>query len=280
MVIYGKPIAQKIYQKIIPHLRKLQEKKIKPTLMIILIGNNPRSIAYVTHKLEKGKKIGLNVFVDKRNEEITEEQLITLIKNYNHDPKINGIVVQLPLLNNLDQEKIIKTITRSKDVDGFLVDSPFTSPIAKATIAILQEVHRLEEKGQLFTNWLRKKQIVVIGRGITGGKPIYQYLIGLKNNVTQINSQTKNPNLIIKKADIIISCIGKKGIITKKNIKKGVILISTGLHLEKGKLKGDYEEEEIKSLASFYTPTPEGIGPVNVACLLENVIQACEKENE
>lgn len=197
-----------------------------------------------------------------------------------------------------------------KDIDAFRKDSSFPMPIVCAVLTILENVYekgvaRLEGfptartevvaericEGALaggkvgtgprqttFNSWLKKKSIVIIGKGATGGRPIIKTFrkMGIEPNV--IDSKTKNPEDIKKNADIIISAVGKLDVVKKEEIKKGVILLSIGLHKEKdGKLHGDYEEEEIKDIAGFYTPTPGGVGPVNVACLLENLIKASAK---
>ncbi len=270
MILKGQPIADSIYQKLIPFISALGKKDITPTLQIILIGNNPRSVSYVNQKKINGNRIGVNVFIDKKDEDITEEQLKTIIKNYNADSSIHGLIVQLPLPSQINENQIIQSVTSSKDVDGFLSNSPFINPLAKAVLTLLKK--NLDR----FDN----KKICVIGKGKTGGAPIYRELKKMTESVVQIDRATKDPDKIIQSSDIVISCVGKRRVVNSKNCKKGATLISAGLHSENGKLKGDYDEEEIKNIASYYTPTPGGIGPVNVACLLENTVLACENQNK
>lgn len=281
MLINGKLIAQTIYQKLVPRLSRLKKRDINPSLAIILVGSDPASVAYVAKKKEKGEKIGITVYIDHQPSAITENQLITIIDNYNYDPNISGIIIQLPLPKHISGEKVTQKVLPQKDVDGFVQNSRFTNPIVKAVYYLLgfiifQKINN-QINSEVIKKWLQNKQIVVIGKGKTGGKPIFQELAKITNKIVQIDSQTDNPDKIIKQGNIIISCVGKKNILNRSNLKKGVILINVGLHKENNHLVGDYDETEIKNCASFYTPTPSGIGPVNVACLLENVIQACEK---
>lgn len=288
MVIYGKPIAKDIYKRVKPIILSLIAKNIIPTLAIILVGDDLPSKVYVGRKKKMGEELGINVFVDQKSKHIKEEQLLTIIENYNNDPNIHGIIVQLPLPHRLSEEKIINTIAKEKDVDGFLENSAFSNPLAMAVEYVLKTVVTDECKNKPYClplrEWLKDKKIVVVGKGKSAGEPIYNRLARLaarqakmSNNIVQLSRSSENPQEAIKGSDIVISCVGKKNIITSKNLKKGAILIGVGLHSENGKLSGDYNESEIKNIAAYYTPTPEGMGPVNVASLLENVVEAALK---
>jgi len=153
-------------------------------------------------------------------------------------------------------------------------------PLATAVLKILEKIHSSTPgvEPRNFINWLKSKKIVIIGKGETGGGPIIKMLKKINIEFKVIDSKTKTPEKFTKTADIVISAVGKPNILTAKMVKKGVILISVGLYRGKDKnLHGDYTEEKIKNIASFYTPTPGGVGPVNVICLLENLIQATRK---
>lgn len=264
MIIYGKPIADTIYQKLEPLIKNLKKNNITPTLTVILVGNNPQSTSYVSQKKKSGEAIGINVYVNQQKEDITEEQLKTIVSQYNSDPNIHGIIIQLPLPQKLNEIDTVSLVDPSKDVDGFLANSVFTNPLAKAVLEVLKR----------YVDRFNNKKICVIGKGKTGGAPIYRELQKLTSSIVQIDTKTSNPDKIIYASDIVISCTGKKRMVNGKNCKKGAVLISCGLHVEGDKLKGDYEEDEIKDIASYYTPTPAGIGPVNVASLLENVVKS------
>lgn len=264
MIIYGQPLAESIYQQFTPAIQNLRQRNIIPTLRIILVGNNRQSISYVNSKKINGEKTGIRVLVDKSEEDISEFELYKLINTYNHDESVNGIIIQLPLPENLNESNIINYVSYKKDVDGFLSNSSFINPLARAVLEVL---NRTVDK-------LINKRICVIGKGRTGGAPIYRELQKISSSINQIDRSTKNADEIIKSSDVVISCAGKKGVINRNNCKKGTILINCGLHEEDGKLKGDYDEEEIKDIAFAYTPTPGGIGPVNVAFLLDNTVKA------
>lgn len=287
MRIDGKEIAQKILQNL--------SFKVIPHLVIILIGDNPAWKAYVRQKELKAKEIGAKTTTLNLALNASTEELLKTIEQLNNDSNVHGIIVQRPLPTHLEQEKISLAITPQKDIDGFHPNSKFEMPLAVAVLKILEEIFQLQRlhlregvtltQGVTLTTWLKTKKIVIIGKGETGGGPIIQKLrkLGIKPEI--IDSKTPNPQLLTKTADIIISCVGKPNVIQPENIKKdlpagrqGVILISVGLYREEdGKLHGDYDEEEIKDIAAFYTPTPGGVGPVNIACLLENLVKATEK---
>lgn len=262
MKIDGKQIAQKILDDL---KIKIQKLNIKPNLAIVLVGQDPASVAYVNQKKIKAELIGAKTTIESLPSGISQSDLLSTIQQYNNNNNIHGIIVQQPLPPQINIEKITQAIDPEKDVDGFHKNSEFSPPIAAAVLEILKETN------------LKSKNIVLIGKGETGGKLIIHAIRKMGINPTVIDSKTENPEDLIKTADIIISAVGKSNVITADMIKKGVILISIGMHKEKdGKLHGDYEEEKIKDIASFYTPTPGGVGPVNVAMLLKNLVRAAQ----
>ncbi len=270
MVLYGKPIAEKIYKKLQKDLSLFRKNNLTPTLAIIVIGNNPVSEKYVLSKKRSAEKIGICPDIIRVSDGKTKQDIKTIVDTYNKDPRYHGIIIQLPV-EKFTNIELAQLIVPQKDVDGFLENSVFTPPIVKTVMAILQKVFSIIQKGDNFNFWLSKKNVVVAGKGFTGGGPIIKKLQKY-TKVYTVDRTTINPEDITKKADIIISCVGKKDIIKKENIKKGVVLIGIGIYKENGIMKGDYNEEEVKNIASFYTPTPKGTGPVTVACLLENVV--------
>lgn len=262
MLINGKEIAQKILDELKLEIQKLDK---VPHLAIILIGNDPASKAYVNQKKIKAEAVGIKTTIFNLESRIQNSELLALINKSNDDNLIHGIIVQQPLPLHLSLKSITNAIDPKKDVDGFHPESKFEPPISLAVFAILQSLNVSFER----------KNIVVIGKGETGGQPVIQAFKKLGINLTIIDSETKNPETLTKTADIIISAVGKPQVIKPNMIKKGVVLISIGLHKGlDGKLHGDYEESEIKNIASFYTPTPGGVGPVNVAMLLKNLVKA------
>lgn len=278
MRIDGKQIADEILNELKQKIEKLKEKKIFPKLAIILVGKDPASVAYVARKEIKAKEIGIQTIIKRFSSKISQKKLLATIQQFNNDNNIHGIIVQQPLPKQINTPLIINAVSANKDIDGFLPNSKFKMPIAMAVLKILEVVCSYTPRVQLqFTDWLKSKAIVVIGKGETGGKPTINLLKKLGIEPQVIDSKTKNHKLLTKTADILISAVGKQNIITKDMLKKGVILISVGLSKgTDGKMHGDYEESEIKNIASFYTPTPGGVGPINISMLLKNLLTACE----
>lgn len=260
MRIDGKQIANIILEDL---KSKVQKLSVKPHLAIILIGNDSASKAYVKQKILTAEKIEIKTSLFQYPSSVSMKDLFEHLNDLNHLSTVHGIIVQQPLPPHLNLENITNAIDPKKDVDGFHAQSKFQPPISLAVLKILKFVP--------FEN----KKIVVIGKGETGGKPIIKTFKEMGINPIVIDSKTENPENLTKNADIIISAVGKPNIIKPDVIKKGVILISIGLHKgSDGKLRGDYEEDKIKNIASFYTPTPGGVGPVNVAILLKNLVYA------
>lgn len=268
MIIDGRQIAQNILDTLKPQVLNLKSKGITPHLSIILIGENASSESYIKQKKLKGEEIGVEIEVHKFDE-ISEEKLLEIIKDLNNKKEIHGIIVQRPMPPQINKQAISESILREKDVDGFAPNSPFDAPVALAVLKILEEIG-------IGKNDLIDKRITIIGKGETAGGPIIKLFSKLEIPFQTINSQTENPDEIINISDIVISAVGKEGIIRKDNIKENAILIGVGMFSKNGKLKSDYEVEEIEGKSSFYTPTPGGVGPVNVAFLMSNLIKAAE----
>lgn len=290
MIIGGKSIANEILEDLKIRVEKLKEKEIIPTLAIILVGEDIQSISYVEQKELKAAKIGVNVDVFNLDTKISESELIRKVNELNENSSVHGIIIQRPVAN-IPSEKLDTAVIPQKDVDGFNPKSKFNNPLGEAVISILEEVFELRSKviiidpkqspnRNLFHSWLQSNSIAVVGKGITGGLPVIKTL--RKNNYyldeeNIIDSKTKNKTEILKEADIIISAVGKSNTIKPEMIKKGAVLISIGLSKgSDGKLHGDYNEKDIGDIASFYTPTPGGVGPVNVASLLSNLVESAE----
>jgi methylenetetrahydrofolate dehydrogenase (NADP+) / methenyltetrahydrofolate cyclohydrolase len=299
MKIDGKKIAKNILDELKKQVEKLKKKNTTPHLAIILVGDNSASITYVNQKKIKAEQIGANTTIIRSPNDVSESELIKIVKQFNQNKTIHGIIVQQPLPQNINTETITQTIDPKKDVDGFNQQSKFAMPISLAILEVLRNIYNTEgvakeeglptartvkehwREGLLLTgprDWLESKQIAIIGKGETGGKPIIQALQELKIKPKVIDSKTLNPELITKTADIIISAVGKTNIIRPEMIKKNVILIGVGQHKENGEIIGDYDEEKIKDIASFYTPTPGGVGPIDVTMLLKNLITSAEDQ--
>ena len=277
MLINGKLIAANILNKLKNRVLKLKEQGITPTMAVILIGDVRSSAAYVRQKELKAKEIGAEVKIFRFDETVTNAGIENLIKKLDADLNIHGIILQRPAPKSLRIEKLEELITPQKEIDGFGKHTLYTVPVAAAVFEILGEIFGNLNETESFSDWLASKKIVVLGKGETAGQPIIDYFRAREIEPIIIDSKTENKNAMLKNADIIVSAVGKRGIITSLDLKNGVILIGIGLSADdEGKTKGDYNDTEVEQIASFYTPTPGGVGPVNVALLLENLIEASE----
>jgi methylenetetrahydrofolate dehydrogenase (NADP+) / methenyltetrahydrofolate cyclohydrolase len=283
MKIDGKRLAEDILSAL---EQKIKTSHITPTLAVLQIGDDPASVAYIRQKQKAADRIGANIVISKQGTGISVNELQELTKKFTIDPTVHGLIIQRPIPHILHD--VARTVSPEKDIDGFLPHSPYAAPVALAVSEILQEIYisihnSSQNKNENFTfqienfeKWLQSKQICIIGRGETAGKPIADYFTKLDCTTSVISSQTHNPEEILKQADIIISCVGKARIIKNDYIKPGVILLSVGIWRDElGKLHGDYDEDEILDTALYYTPTPGGVGPINVACLMQNLVKAC-----
>ena len=279
-MVSGKAIADEIMTKLTESVSAIKKHTVTPTLAVILVGNDPGSVSYIRQKQKAAERIGARMILEQFPETVSPEKLEGAISHYNNDKEVHGLIVQRPIPTfEGEVGDILHDISPGKDVDGFVPHSPFEVPVAEAVIIILEHIHkRLKDAGLIkidFKAWLNVQSIAVVGRGETAGKPIASTLKQYDCATSIIHSKTPNPDKILKGATIIISCVGKEHLITKKHISKGVILLSVGLTRGKdNKMHGDYDEENIKDTASFYTPTPGGVGPVNIACLMGNLVDA------
>lgn len=244
MRIDGRAIADKI-------LANLAGASGTPTLAVIQVGNDEASTTYINQKKKAAERIGAHLIHKQYPNNVTAQELKRTIERFNNDSSVHGLILQRPV----SHVSLYKYIDRKKDVDGFLPNSLYTPPVAAAVLTILKEIHE------------KPRNCVVVGRGETAGKPIADVLRKNGWKVTVVHSQTENPSEVIKKAHIVISCVGKAKVITKNMVHKDTILIGVG--------RGDYDEDEIKDTVAYYTPTPGGVGPVNVACLMQNLVKAC-----
>ncbi|HEV2339300.1 MAG TPA: bifunctional 5,10-methylenetetrahydrofolate dehydrogenase/5,10-methenyltetrahydrofolate cyclohydrolase [Patescibacteria group bacterium] len=280
MIIDGRTIANSILENLSQRIRKLQKNYgIEPHLVVIRVGEDPAITSYIAQKEKMAKKIGAIVSVYNFPSNVTEDELKACLDFLQTKTNIHGTILQLPLPPHLDGKKLLLEIRAEKDVDGFRPNSQFPVPIAQAVIKCLKipYVKVAEKTEQIFDEWLKSKTVIVIGKGKTGGQPVIDALQKKGIHPMIIDTRTEHPEVILKQADIIISAVGKEHVITKNILKKDVILIGIGIHMtDEGKFAGDYNETEIKDIASWYTPVPGGVGPVNVACLMENLVIATE----
>lgn len=278
MKLDGKTIASGILEHLKERVEALKKKNITPTMAIILMGDNEASKIYVRQKGLKAEEIGAKVEVFPTSSETTNEELIKLVKKLDKNPRIHGVIIQRPAGPEIDVNKLTELISGIKEIDGFGSHSKYPVPVAQASLILIQNAFDKSKNKGSFSDWLKEQKIAVIGKGETAGKPIIDLLIKQSANPGVIDSKTRDKEKILKEADIIITAVGKT-ILSSEQVKKGVILIGIGIYTDQnGKLKGDYDNKDAEEIASFYSPTPGGVGPINVACLLENLVKAAENQ--
>ncbi len=279
MKVSGKVVADAIAKKL---QKKVEKLKIKPTLAIILAGDNPASRIYVSNKIKKAAAVGIK----HKLLEFSKDQFdncLSAIQKLNEDNKIHGIIVQYPTYQGWDFDNLISKIDPKKDVDGFLENSPYNGATALAVWEMLTAFAFLE-KFKETEKFLRNKKIVILGQGKTAGKPIKELLEERGFKVSTIDIDTPNPTPKIQSADIVISATGQKNIINSTNVKKGAYVIGVGVGREivdgKPRIYGDVQEEEISKIAKLYCPTIGGIGPLTIVSLLENVVESAKRSTK
>lgn len=275
----GKALAAKIRGELKKETEKLAERGIVPKLAVILVGDNPASKIYVRNKSKACVESGVEYEEVLLGEETSMEELLSIIDNLNNRKDINGILLQSPIPNGLDINKAFERIDYTKDVDGFNpinvgklligVDT-FISCTPYGIIRMLKE----------YNIAIEGKNAVVIGRSNIVGKPMAQCLLNENATVTICHSKTKNIAEITKKADILISAVGKLNMVTADMVKEGAVIVDVGMNRKPdGKLAGDVDFENVKEKASYITPVPGGVGPMTIAMLMTNVVKACKAQN-
>jgi len=282
-IIDGKMISNLIKEEIKLEVEKIIKKGDRPPhLAAILVGNDGASLTYVGSKVRSCKQVGFDSTLVKLPAEISQKDLLNKIHELNNDDKIDGFIVQLPLPNHIDEEKVLMTVNPNKDVDGFhpsnfgkmALNMESFIPATPYGIIELLKRYKINTSG---------KNTVVIGRSNIVGRPI-SILLSRKGNpgdstVTLVHSRTKNLESFTKNADIIVSALGVPDFLKSEMVKKGVIIIDVGITRVKDDssskgyvIKGDVDFESVKEKASFMTPVPGGVGPMTIAMLLKNTL--------
>ncbi|MFC7320836.1 bifunctional methylenetetrahydrofolate dehydrogenase/methenyltetrahydrofolate cyclohydrolase FolD [Halobacillus campisalis] len=274
-VIYGKQLAETIRQEMKEEVAQLSEQGIHPKLVVIIVGEDPASQSYVKGKQRASEKIGMNSDLLELSADTSEEKLLEIIKELNEDKSVHGILVQLPLPEQIDDQKVIEAIDPSKDVDGFHPSNVGRLMTGQETFypctpyGILVMLQRADIS-------LEGKHVVIVGRSNLVGKPVGQLLLNENATVTHCHSRTKNLREHTKQADILIVAAGKAGLITGEDISDGTVVIDVGVNRVDGKLTGDVDFESASEKASHITPVPKGVGPMTITMLLHNTIKAAK----
>jgi methylenetetrahydrofolate dehydrogenase (NADP+) / methenyltetrahydrofolate cyclohydrolase len=276
MIVNGKKIAEKIFTRLQGEVSVLKQQGINPKLGVFLIGNDQPSHAYVGKKREACKQIGMEFLLKKYEENITECELISAIEDVQKNENLTGLIVQLPLPGHIDAGRVIKHINPKIDVDcltevnlGKLVTGDYIiEPPTPGAILEILKYYDVELIG---------KNVVLIGTGTLIGRPLANLLFHMKTTITICSAATQNLIELTKKADIIISGVGKHNLITGDMIKKDAVIIDAGVCFVDGKMYGDTKFDEVNKKASLITPTPGGVGPLTVAKLVENTIKCARR---
>jgi len=275
-IIDGKLFAKQIREEIrIETDEIIKSHNIRPNLTVIIVGENPASEVYVRNKEKFAKEVGFESDVIRLPQNIEEENLLCLIEELNANEKINGILVQLPLPDHIDDKKVIEKISSEKDVDGFSVAN-----IGKVVTGLKGGIEPCTPKGIIYLlektiGDLSGKNAVVIGRSNIVGKPVSMMLLSKNATVTVTHSKTKNLRDITSKADIIIAACGISKFIKASDVKRDVVIIDVGINrLDNGTLCGDVDFDDVLDKVSYITPVPGGVGPMTIAMLLRNTLDA------
>ena len=277
-IIDGKAISLAIKDELKEKAAKLKAEGTEVTLAVIQVGNNPASTVYVRNKKKGCEYIGIGSLSYELPEETTEEELLSLILELNGRKDVNGILVQLPLPAHIDENKVIRTIDPKKDVDGFHPESVGALCIGQPGFVSCTPAGVIELLKRSGIS-IEGKECVILGRSNIVGKPMALLMLRENATVTICHSRTKNLKEICKEADILIVAIGKPKMIDASYVKDGATVIDVGIHRDaNNKLCGDVDFASVEPVAGAITPVPGGVGPMTIAMLMNNCVEAAERE--
>ena len=277
-IIDGKRVSARIKNEVKSGVSELTAQGITTGIAVVIVGNNPASRVYVNAKKKACEEVGIQSYEYALSEETTQEDLLTLVEELNQDDRVDGILVQMPLPRQIDENIIINAISPEKDVDAFhpinvgkiMIGDYSFLPCTPAGVMEL-----ISSTGVTISG----KDCVVIGRSNIVGKPMAMLLLHQSGTVTICHSRTKNLVEICSKADILVAAVGKANFVTAEMVKKGAVVIDVGMNqLENGKLCGDVDFESVNQKAAYITPVPGGVGPMTIAMLMKNTLTASQRK--
>ncbi|WP_125768748.1 bifunctional methylenetetrahydrofolate dehydrogenase/methenyltetrahydrofolate cyclohydrolase FolD [Companilactobacillus furfuricola] len=273
----GKKVASACDESMLKRVADLKAKGITPGIAVVLVGDNSASAVYVRNKQRRAEKLGMKSQLIHFKADVSEEELLTKIDELNADPEIDGFLVQLPLPDHIDEDRVINAIDPKKDVDGFApenvghlwIGEPQTKPATAAGILMMLDYYDVDLDG---------KNVVIIGRSNIVGKPVAAMMLDKNATVTVAHSHTKNLKQLAKTADVLVVAIGRAKMIDADYVKDGAIVIDVGMDRdENGKLCGDVDFDSVKDTASMMTPVPGGVGPMTITALMDRVVELAEE---
>ncbi len=276
-IIDGKTIAANLRADIAREVETLKSKGVRPGLAVILVGDDPASHVYVGGKIKACNEVGIESIEHRLPEDTTADDIAALITSLNADKNVHGILLQLPLPSHLNSDPLVQMIAPEKDVDGLtyvnagkLVAGDDTGMVPCTPQGSLHLIHTVKKD-------LSGLNAVVIGRSLLFGKPMAQLLLAQNCTVTTAHSKTKDLPSVCRQADILVAAVGRAKMVKGDWIKPGAIVIDVGINrLDTGKLSGDVDFDEASKVAGHITPVPGGVGPMTIACLLQNTLKAAQ----
>lgn len=274
VLIDGKKVSAEVRSRLADETKELKKKTARtPGLATVLVGDDPASAVYVRNKNKVCGELGIQSFEKKLSADISEEKLLQLVGELNANKDIHGILVQLPLPDQIDSEKILQAIDPKKDVDGFhpinvgklVVGNALLTPCTPTGIIALLDYYDIEISG---------KHAVIIGRSNIVGKPVSMLLLQRNATITICHSRTRNLEEVTRSADILVAAVGRANFVTEGMVSEGAVVIDVGINRVDGKLTGDVDFESVSKKASYITPVPGGVGPMTIALLMENTLKA------
>lgn len=279
VILDGKAVSAKVKEEVKEEVEALKKQGVSVGLAVIIVGNNPASRTYVNNKKKACEAAGIVSEEYALPEETTQEELLALVRELNQKDSINGILCQLPLPKQLDEEAVIAAISDKKDVDAFsavnvghiMIGDYSFLPCTPAGIMEILRHYNIDVAG---------KECVVIGRSNIVGKPMAMLLLHQNGTVTICHSKTKNLKDVTSRADILVAAVGIPHFVTADMVKEGAVVIDVGMDRdENGKLCGDVDFAAVEPKASYITPVPGGVGPMTIATLLKNTVTAAKQQN-
>lgn len=279
VILDGKAVSAKVKEEVKAEVEALKKQGVSVGLAVIIVGNNPASRTYVNNKKKACEAAGIVSEEYALPEETTQEELLALVRELNQKDSINGILCQLPLPKQLDEEAVIAAISDKKDVDAFsavnvghiMIGDYSFLPCTPAGIMEILRHYNIDVAG---------KECVVIGRSNIVGKPMAMLLLHQNGTVTICHSKTKNLKVVTSRADILVAAVGIPHFVTADMVKEGAVVIDVGMDRdENGKLCGDVDFAAVEPKASYITPVPGGVGPMTIATLLKNTVTAAKQQN-
>ena len=277
-LIDGNALSRQLRTEVAQRTAALKARGITPGLAVVLVGDNPASQVYVRNKVKACEDVGFHSVLEKYDASLSEAELLARVEALNNDPSIHGILVQLPLPKHIDDHKVIEAISPLKDVDGFHVASAGALMVGEVGFKACTPYGCMKMLESIGMKDLRGKHAVVIGRSNIVGKPMAMMLLAANATVTICHSGTADLGAMTRQADIVVAAVGKRNVLTADMLKPGAVVIDVGMNRnDEGKLCGDVDFDGCKTVASYITPVPGGVGPMTITMLLVNTLEAAER---